>query len=272
MPVNVMLDLETYGLTPGSALRSIGAVAFDPEAPPAGLSPSELVHEFYANVDLSSCLGDGLRVEAGTVDWWDRADEVARAALRENRKPLHVALLNFVGWYRSVGASVVWAKPLSFDVPLIEAAMRVAAVRPPWDHRAGRDVRTLFDAAGLGPDDLPRFYGIPHHSLHDARHQARCVPLAMSALKSKSITLPVYGYLPAAEVAVGTSTGPLRTCEHGTFPYGECPACRQVALIEPMEVPGPSVVAWVTCDHGTFRIGECPVCHPTAAVRFNPNL
>ena len=266
MPVHVMLDLETYGLTPGSALRSIGAVAFDPDwATTAGSSEgaAEFPSEFYANVDLASCLGDGLRVEAGTVDWWDRADEPARAALRENRKPIHVALLNFVGWYRSVGASVVWAKPLSFDVPLLEAAMRLAAVRPPWDRRAGRDVRTLLDAAGLRREDLPRFDGTPHHSLHDARHQARCVLMALDALKGKSITLPVYGYLAPTEIAEGTWPSPipgitLWTCGHGTFPYGECPACRDVAGKVPEPFP---VVAWVTCDHGTFRIGECTDCY-----------
>lgn len=291
MTVNVMLDLETWGLTPGSAIRSIGAVAFDPDwATAAGSSESaaKFSSEFYANVDLASCMAAGLRVEASTVDWWDRADEPARAVLRENRLSLGSVLESFVRWYsqtirgpsHSDRSLPVWAKPLSFDVPLLEAAMRACAIRPPWDHRAGRDVRTLLEAAGLGSDDLPRFDGVPHHALDDARHQARCVLLALSPRQpyqtrprlrppeppssGASVTLPVYGYLAAAEVAEGTSASPIPgvtqwTCGHGTFPYGECPACQDTVWKVSESLP---VVAWVTCDHGTFRIGGCPVCHP----------
>lgn len=40
---NVMLDLETFGTQPGSVIRSIGAVVFDPFS-------DKLGKEFYVNM------------------------------------------------------------------------------------------------------------------------------------------------------------------------------------------------------------------------------
>ena len=61
--MHVMLDLETWGTRPGSALRSIGAVTF-------GLNATSVGARFYRNIDKESCLLAGLTVDTETVSWW----------------------------------------------------------------------------------------------------------------------------------------------------------------------------------------------------------
>ena len=53
MTVHAMLDLETWGTKPGSAIRSIGAALFTLDGNIGGT--------FYCNVDEQSCLDIGDR-------------------------------------------------------------------------------------------------------------------------------------------------------------------------------------------------------------------
>lgn len=56
--MNIMVDLETLGTKPNSAILSIGAVAFDDQG---------LHDEFYCNVDLISSIACGYEIDADTV-------------------------------------------------------------------------------------------------------------------------------------------------------------------------------------------------------------
>ena len=61
MKQNLMIDLETLGTKPNSAILSIGAVYFDKDG---------LGEEFYANVDLQDSIDSGFDIDASTVYWW----------------------------------------------------------------------------------------------------------------------------------------------------------------------------------------------------------
>jgi len=65
-----MVDLETWGTQPGSMLRSLGAVVFDPMT-------GELGEAFYTNIDEASQEAVGLKKDARTVQW--RAEQSAEA-------------------------------------------------------------------------------------------------------------------------------------------------------------------------------------------------
>jgi hypothetical protein len=65
--VHVMLDLETWGTSPGSALRSVGAVTFSPYGEPGFTEAA-----FYANIDRHSCVLAGMTIDPAIVDWWSR--------------------------------------------------------------------------------------------------------------------------------------------------------------------------------------------------------
>lgn len=175
----VMLDLETMGTGPRSAIVSIGAVAFDP----MGTEPIETLPAFYRTVDLASCLRWGLEVDGPTVYWWLRQSEEARQALTaEAPTSLAVVLAEFRHWYSLVGSGEVWGHS-TFDPVLLRSASDALSVELPWDHKRTRDIRTLCDlGAQLGIAVLPLEGGVKHRADDDARYQVHLVRTLVRAI------------------------------------------------------------------------------------------
>lgn len=176
--MHVMLDLETFGTAPGSVIRSIGAVAFDPLGSGFG-------SEFYANIDKQSCIDAGLKVDANTEAWWAKQSPEAQAALLEDQKWLPGVVADFNKWWVSVGGSHVWAQGSNFDPALWEAASVAVNARVPWKFWNTRDTRTAYEMGGLGLHNMPVRDGTYHNALDDAKYQVQCVQLAYSRVVKK---------------------------------------------------------------------------------------
>lgn len=163
---HIMVDLETMGAVPGSAIVSLGAVAFDPVAGRIG-------ETFYRRIDLASCQRHGLTIDAGTVGWWLQQSEAARAELVDpNCDTLPNALGWFASWFRRQGGEFIWGHGGNFDEPLLACAFRACFVQIPWRYSAARCTRTIFALTGEAPD---RAQGTHHNALDDARAQAEAV-------------------------------------------------------------------------------------------------
>lgn len=199
---SVMLDLETWGTTPGSDIRSIGAVVFDPIAGTLG-------ETFYQNVENPHVAGVDVKQngfgfddtsgvwrrfkltrDPKTVQWWSEQSEEARAALTKDVVDLDEGLIGFGIWLNYVlmvhhGFAKpgfdphthlrIWAHGPTFDVSLLGHVYTVCGAPIPWHYRAPRDTRTILEAAGMDP-----VYGIPkngtwHNALDDAKNQALAV-------------------------------------------------------------------------------------------------
>lgn len=172
---HVMMDLETWGTRSGSALRSVGAVVFDPKE--TGVD----AETFYANIDRQSCSDMGLTEDASTVAWWDRQSAEAEATLAVDQRPLREVVRDFNRWFRATGCAHVWSHGASFDVVLWEWACLACDEKEPWKFWDVRDTRTLYHLAGVDLKSVPRD-GVHHNALDDAVHQARCVQLAYQTL------------------------------------------------------------------------------------------
>ena len=168
---HIMLDLETFGTAPGCAMRSIGAVAFDPHSDGCG-------QEFYANIEKQSCVDVGLHIDPKTERWWAEQSVAAQKALEEDQVPLAEAVSGFNKWFRAAGGVYVWSQGANFDVVLIEAAMKAVKAFVPWKFWNARDTRTVYHMFGFDDKSLPR-EGVHHNALNDAKHQAACVQTAM---------------------------------------------------------------------------------------------
>lgn len=178
---HVMLDLETMGGSSGAAIVSIGAVRFEP-TDPKSLERFE-GNQFYAVVDLQSCLDAGLRVDATTLYWWLSQSHEARAALLvENKVHLHGALTQFSRWFD--GSKYLWSHGANFDVPVLEGCYNAMGFGVPWDFRQVRDTRTLFSLVG----EKIKKGAEAHHALSDAINQATAVVKATQKLMSFDIT------------------------------------------------------------------------------------
>jgi hypothetical protein len=173
-----MLDLETWGTKPGSALRSIGIVQFDPRTAGFGM-------EMYCNLDLEDQLKYGATQDKSTVDWWARQSEEAQAALMENQLPLKEAVHKVCEFFRKSRCQFVWAQGSNFDPVLLEHTMSFINVNPPWRFYNTRDTRTAYGIAGYDTKRMPR-QGTYHNALDDAKHQVRCVYKSYELLHGKS--------------------------------------------------------------------------------------
>lgn len=161
---DVMVDIETLGTMPGSAILSIGAVAFDAETGEFGASLLAQINPIFA-------VNAGLTVDPKTMVWWMQQGDEARSEAFGGALDLLSALTYFSTFIGTEQPLRLWAKPPSFDLVLLEAAYAVARQEVPWHYRSPRCVRTIMDVAGLE-------YGhtLPAHTaLDDAKAQAGIV-------------------------------------------------------------------------------------------------
>jgi hypothetical protein len=165
-----MLDLETLDTRPTAAIRLMAAVRFDPVR---GIVSPDC---FCERISPSSCEAVGLTYLGDTILWWLQQSEAARTKMTAgDETQLRMVLLQFTGWFsRSYPAPTrIWSHGVIFDVVIAENAFRACELPVPWDHRAPRDTRTLFDLAGIDMKDFPA--DVPHDPLSDALAQVQAV-------------------------------------------------------------------------------------------------
>lgn len=173
MAIHVMLDLETWGKKPGCAIRSIGAVAFDP-------FDWSVWHEFYLN--LSDEVGER---DKSTVEWWSEQNAEAQAVFTDPALPRATtayAVRNFVEFFKFYKGVYIWSHGAGFDVPIIEWAMDKLWVPVPWRFDNIRDTRTAYHMSGMRPSKSTGKYTVAHHALHDAARQTLCLQAAYKRL------------------------------------------------------------------------------------------
>lgn len=186
--MDVMLDLETLDVRPGGVIASIGACTMK-------LADGNwwIPKTFCMNVALQPQFDRGMSVSEDTLRWWF-APELAEARASLLDQPAvapQQAFAQFRQWMELVKGETLWAHGESFDVPILEEAMRVFNVKPSWSYRAGRDTRTLFDLVGkkMGDFGTPA-YNPKHNALSDALWQAAEVRAAYAYLREKGLEVP----------------------------------------------------------------------------------
>lgn len=153
---NVMLDLETTGVSAGCGILSIGACALD------------LHDNFYVKVNLASCYERGLKDLPSTIAWWEKQDPVAKEEAFSGDTPILEALIRFSTWFHK--ASKIWGNGADFDLPILGAAYEACGMEKPWKPYNGRCFRTI---KNLYPDVIPNtFRGVKHNAYEDAKNQA----------------------------------------------------------------------------------------------------
>ena len=166
---HVMVDIETMGLKPGSAILSVGACRFD--------SGGAALDRFYCEIDIYSCFDAGLKVDEDTREWWqDQPDDVRP----DGDTDIGDALSSLSEWFDKRPYAGVWANSPSFDLDILAAAYEAVDLSEPWDYWETRDVRTVRSlpcAVELEMD------GREHHALDDAVHQAREVAATLEVIE-----------------------------------------------------------------------------------------
>lgn len=176
-----MIDTETLGRTPGSVVRSVAAVEFDPQTGETG-------RQKVWKIDLTDSIRYGFKVEASTLKWWMmQSDEARREFVEGAETPLVDFLEDFMQFIAATDEGndfTLWCLQLDFDVAMLRSMYSWYNLNVhgcdeevlPWNFRKVRDVRPYMDAldsAGL----LPPKVADRHTPLADCLAQIRYVHL-----------------------------------------------------------------------------------------------
>lgn len=187
--IHLMVDIETMGIAPGSAVLAIGAVSFDPYS---NEFPGDT---FYQKTTLKSALMDGFKVDGSVIEFWLKQSDAAKNELFNNNISDFLSCYGLISQFnifckglKETGNLFIWCNGLSFDLPLIEAAFFKYDLPFPWKYNAGRDCRTLYALAKFDSKKFPREKRlIEHHALYDAMHQVKLVRVAIGMLKTGKV-------------------------------------------------------------------------------------
>jgi len=175
MTIHAMIDLETLGTSPDTAVLTIGGVKFDPN------TVSTPYQEFYYRYEVNEQLDKGRTVLDSTLEWWGKqAEDVREEALGDgNRTPVIEVLQALNKW--CVGVDIIWCQGPSFDISILENMYKQYDHHIPWDFWKIRDSRTLF---GIMPKDPRKEINFAaHNALEDCKVQALCVQQTLQKLQ-----------------------------------------------------------------------------------------
>lgn len=190
----VMLDLETLGVSSNSAIVSLGAVKFNLEDTNSDL-------EYLANSDGRIMYGvikldDAMKwgtIDAGTVKWWLNQNEEARSIFKFNGPTEYLrTMLVFFNDFMKINderACNLWGNGSGFDCVVIENAYKKQELEMTWKFTQQRDLRTIKDIAKrINPkvnNELD--IGTRHNALDDAIKQVLLVQRYYRIITNKPI-------------------------------------------------------------------------------------
>ena len=161
---DLMVDIETLGVSNNSVILSLAAVEFNK-------STGETGKKFYKKISIESCLEAGLVIDADTLQWWMEKPNKVRAELFKGSIHLQRVLELFNSFMAGKNYKV-WANSPAFDLVLLKSAYKSCKMKEPWHFRDEMDVRTLDNL-------LPKvrkntsFKGDKHNALDDCYHQIK---------------------------------------------------------------------------------------------------
>jgi len=184
---DVMVDIETLGLSSQAAFVEISLVQFNRFTGESGLF-------LKVPIRLDSLLKAGLKINGGTVAWWLRQPDTTRLPLSrtlENGLELEDALHLVAVFLNEIGKdAVLWGNGARFDLGILANAFEVSGVPLPWKFFKELDVRTVVEVGylfGINPKKTLTFEGEPHDSLHDCFHQIKYVSFILRQLKAAGV-------------------------------------------------------------------------------------
>lgn len=179
-----VIDIETYDTRPTARVATIGIVAVD-------LVSGETVD--FAHL-LLSAQDQPFRTQSDdTMRWWVGQSNEARqaafgfagarmpavSALYEMDSLIHRVCPPSAQTPRTFG---VWGYGASFDIVVLESLYADLGMTLPWTYRQHRDLRTLYELAGIKLADFVEPGETPHIAVDDAKAEARAMLAALDRL------------------------------------------------------------------------------------------
>lgn len=165
-----MLDFETLGQRPTTAVISLGAVIFNSE---------KILAQKDWTFDVKHQLENGRTIDYSTLQWWMKQSDSARAVFQ---RTVTTKLSVFAEEFKQFlgGPKVkIWGNGADFDVSIIadifQRSLRIDLPWIFWDVRCFRTFNAIHDCKKLVVRK-----GTHHNALDDAIYQAECVIAALN--------------------------------------------------------------------------------------------
>lgn len=199
--MELMLDVETFGIDMGSPVVTIGACLFDPYSCDSGQALVD--RSLTIRIDLSDAIKYSDRIDGGTVRWWfEQRDEAIKALVGDDCVSMQEALVSLSRFCNERGSFVdneffdglsnlpktcgYWAKDPDFDMRLMQYYYDHPDLnaKQPWRFHECMSVRTVQRLAWPAKEDRPDFDvpGVAHDASWDAVTQALTVQAAIHRL------------------------------------------------------------------------------------------
>ena len=168
-PRDVMVDIETMSTENNAHILTIGAIKFQRKGALPSLGDMDT---FYRRISFSSNEELEMHKSSDTIRWWMEQGEEAReeAFGGKDRSHLKNALSDFCEWFG--GARFVWGHGATFDVIIINEALKRCGMEPPYKFWDIRDTRTAYDLRHVSLNKHRRSVqekseNVHHHALDD---------------------------------------------------------------------------------------------------------
>jgi hypothetical protein len=182
---HLVIDIETLGVEPDSAIISIGAVVMNSDGDTGRLLLCQSMFEESINVEDAKRYG---KAYEDTVKWWDTQAAAVRAKVMGGTRTSLAVCTRLHAWITASIPDLVWANSPSFDLEMLKRTFRLHGLTIPWSFRQERCSRTLRsvcrDTMGL---NLSAAYEslVPHSPLSDAYCDGRAILKCLQHLESK---------------------------------------------------------------------------------------
>ncbi len=164
--MNIMLDLETTGTSPGCCILSIGLVSFDHE---------KILGSHYISANHESSLAAGFKNDPDTLNWWKGQPKEAKDAAFLGGIHISEAMLDMAEYTKEnldPKNGTIWCQGASFDFPITKYALDTVDISLPWKFWQERCSRTVFNQNFLVAPPS-RDQASKHHAETDALHQTK---------------------------------------------------------------------------------------------------
>ena len=163
-----MVDVETTGTSPDhAAIIQISAVKFD-------LAGQTVENEMF---DRCLWMAPGRYWEEDTRTWWGKQNRNVLLSIQQRAEDPAEVMRDFAQWVGHNGTRL-WAKPTTFEFPMLSSYFRQFDVTNPFHYRYCTDVQSYILGRGKNIDEVFKaipFEGDAHNALHDVLHQIRMV-------------------------------------------------------------------------------------------------
>ena len=177
---NLMINLHTLGRYGTSAITSICAIEFNIET-------GEMGQTFYTEIDIQSCINNGLIVDGEAIEWWVKQNKKVRTTISSgNGIYIDEVLYQFCDFLSRIGLKdlQLWGNPSKFHIGNLESAFLSCHLEIPWGSNCERDLHTLLKLTSEDGKVYFPIFGVDENPVMDCeKNVVKCVE-AYKKLKS----------------------------------------------------------------------------------------